>query len=85
MIYMTRLICGIKKIDAHQSSYATALSTYKTLNANLLTYQAELTSLNAEKTAVEAVMQTRIDSGQTNLSDLAAQIAIIDSKHTDRE
>ena len=68
-----------QKIDAHQSSYATALSTYKTLNTNLLTYQAELTSLKAEKTAVEAIMQTRIDSGQTDLSDLAAQIAVIDS------
>ena len=29
-----------QKIDAYQTSYATALSTYKTLNTDLLTYQA---------------------------------------------
>lgn len=68
-----------QKIDAYQISYAAALSTHKTLNTDLLTHQAELTSLRAEKTAVEAVMQTRIDAGQTDLSDLAAQIAVIDS------
>jgi len=68
-----------QKIDAYQDTYATALTSYKDLNSSLLTYQAELTSLKSEKSSVEAVMQTRIDSGQTDLSDLASQIAVIDS------
>ncbi|MDD3041259.1 hypothetical protein, partial [Bacteroides sp.] len=65
------------KIDALQPAYASALAEYKTLNETMLLLDAQLTSLDAQITAKETVMQTRIEAGQTDLSDLAADIAII--------
>jgi hypothetical protein len=66
-------------IDSLQSTYATALSDYKTANETLLGYESDLADLNAEKNAINLTMLARIQDGQTDMSDLVAAIAVVDA------
>ncbi len=67
------------KINAQQTTYATKLSEYKTLNSTYITLLSDLSDLTAEKTSIEELMQLRIDAGISDLSDLNAQLTIINS------
>jgi len=68
-----------QKVTTLQPSYATKLTEYKEINEDLLLYQAQLTSLQSQKSAKELVMQSRIEDGQTDLSDLVSDIAVIEA------
>ena len=67
------------KINAQQTTYATKLSEYKTLNSTYITLLSDLSDLTAEKTSIDELMQLRIDAGISDLSDLNAQLTVINS------
>lgn len=68
-----------EKVSTLQTSYATKVSEYKTINENLLLYQSQLTSLQSQKGTKELIMQSRIEAQETDLSDIVAEIVIINS------
>lgn len=73
------IITWQEHIEVLQPFYATKLTEYKNMNEDLLLYQSQITSLESQKTAKELVMQSKIEQGDTDLSDVAAEIALIQS------
>jgi hypothetical protein len=71
------------KIVSNQATYATTLTEYKTANSDLIDYQADLVDLQSQITVIDLQMEVRIEQGLTDLSDLAAAIALLEADISD--